>query len=96
MEMVKVTMDTISIWVSLPNLPFNFWNKEALSTICSVLGKPLFSNRYTMKERLSYSRVCVEIDARRVLKDSFTILLEDGSSFVQKVIYDWKPPRCED
>lgn len=22
--------------------------------------------------------------------------MEDGSSFVQKVVYDWRPPRCEE
>lgn len=83
MELVKVTMESIPMWISLLNLSFNLWNKEALSIICCVLGKPLFSNRYTMKkEKLSFSRVCVERDARRDFKDHIILYLEDGMRFI--------------
>lgn len=69
MELVKVTMDSLPVWVSLPNLPFKLWNKDALSVICSVMGKPLFFDRFTMKkERLSFARVCIEVDAHKPLK----------------------------
>lgn len=89
MELFKVTMDSLPVWVSLPNLSFNLWNKETLSIIYNVLGKPLFSDTYTMtKERLSFARVCVEIDARKALKDYINVYLEDDTSFVQKVVYD--------
>lgn len=38
----------------------------------------------------------MEVDAQRDLKYNITVLLEDGSIIVQKVVYDWKPLICEE
>lgn len=55
MELMKVDLSSLPLWVYLPNLLFNLWTKEALSIICNVPGNPLFSAKYTMrKERLSF------------------------------------------
>lgn len=53
-NMERINMKTIPVWVSLPGLPFQYWSGENLSVIGSVLGRPLYTDRYTKsKERLS-------------------------------------------
>ncbi|XP_043724094.1 protein DGS1, mitochondrial-like [Telopea speciosissima] len=57
----KVNLCYVPVWVSLPNLPFHFWSPEALSSIGSVIGKPIVTDKMTSSmERLSYARLCVE------------------------------------
>lgn len=92
--MKRMDLQKIPIWVSLPGLPFHYWSTESLSAIGSVLGKPLYTDRYTKsRERLSYTRICIEVDASEPLQDSIIIEKEDGGEFIQKVLFDWKPLR---
>lgn len=66
-----------------------------MSTIGSVIGKPLYTDRFTKSiERLSYARLCVEIDVAEELPDIAIIITEYGGTHLQKFIYDWKPSRC--
>ncbi|KAJ4962820.1 hypothetical protein NE237_022759 [Protea cynaroides] len=41
-------LKAIPLWVSLPGLPLHLWGNEALSSICSVLGKPLYADATTI------------------------------------------------
>lgn len=96
MEMEKVNVHVIPLWISLPKLPFQFWSSEALSIIGSVVGKLLFTDKSTKsKKRLSYARMHVEVEAATDLKDTITITTEDSKRFVLQVIYDWNPSRCD-
>lgn len=87
--MERIDLQKIPIWVSMPGLPFQYWAPESLSAIGSVLGKPLYTDRHTkQRERLSYARLCVEINAKDPLLDQITIEKENGSEFIQKMKYD--------
>lgn len=52
-------------------------------------------DRYTKsRERLSYARLCIQVNASEPLQNTITIEKEDGGEFTQKVLFDWKPLRC--
>lgn len=96
-EMEKVNLKTIPMWVSLLGLPFQYWSAENLSIIGSVLGKPLYTNQYTKSwERLSCARLCIEINADEPLRETINIHTNKGERHTQRVVYDWKPSRCSE
>ncbi|XP_043697496.1 uncharacterized protein LOC122648332 [Telopea speciosissima] len=46
------------------------------------------------QERLSYARLCVEIEADYEFPDQVAVYDDDGLAFYQKITYEWSPPRC--
>ncbi|XP_070039159.1 uncharacterized protein [Nicotiana tomentosiformis] len=49
-------LQTIPLWVKLPNLPLSCWERETLSRIGSGLGVPVYADECTTKvERISYA-----------------------------------------
>ncbi|KAL0287981.1 UNVERIFIED_CONTAM: hypothetical protein Sradi_7112700 [Sesamum radiatum] len=58
------------VWATLPSLPLECWNPNALSKIGSKLGNPMAMDSLTMNmERISYARILVEVDASKELID---------------------------
>ncbi|CAN0917327.1 hypothetical protein LINGRAHAP2_LOCUS30229 [Linum grandiflorum] len=56
---IKKTM----VWVTLPDLPIEFYNQVAVHRIASKIGKPIRVNRATKEgARGKYARDCVEVD----------------------------------
>ena len=55
--------------------PLDYWAEEGLSYIASAVGKPLYADTMTIScMRLSFARICVEVDV----------------DFVVMVKYHWK------
>ncbi|XVF63878.1 hypothetical protein PTKIN_Ptkin09bG0121400 [Pterospermum kingtungense] len=53
--------------------------KKGLSYIASVLGKPLSMDQITMqRERLAYSRVCIELEAGKEISHAIEMELRNG------------------
>ncbi|KAK3204592.1 hypothetical protein Dsin_018638 [Dipteronia sinensis] len=78
--LTKETYSKISIWVKLFNIPHEYWNEEGLSHFASAVGKPLYADSLTESmKRISYARVCIEIDATCELVDSFDLFMGDDS-----------------
>ncbi|XP_056688217.1 uncharacterized protein [Spinacia oleracea] len=91
-EVLKV----IPLWVKFPNLPLNCWGSDSLSRISSLLGVPLFADGCTTRqERVSFSRVLIEMDVTNPLPDHVWIEDANGKAFKQPVSYDWKPQFCK-
>ncbi|KAK1261263.1 hypothetical protein QJS04_geneDACA018017 [Acorus gramineus] len=68
LEQAKLT--TIPIWVKFPNLPLHLWTPSALGRVASLIGTPPFLDTATrMHTRISYARICVEIQAGDPLPD---------------------------
>ncbi|KAK3229882.1 hypothetical protein Dsin_001763 [Dipteronia sinensis] len=62
--LTKETYSKIPVWVKLFNIPHELWNEEGLSHIASAVEKPLYADSLTESmKRISYARVCIEIDA---------------------------------
>ncbi|KAK3218488.1 hypothetical protein Dsin_012458 [Dipteronia sinensis] len=96
--LTKETCSKIPVWVKLFNIPYEYWNEEGLSHIASAVGKPLYADSLTESmKRISYARVCIEIDATCELVDSFDLFMGDnsepnlGESVEILVEYQWKP-----
>ncbi|XP_042518471.1 beta-glucosidase 18-like [Macadamia integrifolia] len=80
---------------SVSILFFALGAKEALSAIGSVIEHPISSDvRTKTLERLSFVRLCVEVNASEELPFVAAIKDEEGHIFNQEIRYDWKPPRC--
>ncbi|KAK2653178.1 hypothetical protein Ddye_013034 [Dipteronia dyeriana] len=89
------------VCVKLFNIPHECWNEKGLSHIASAVGKLLYADSLTESmKRISFARVCIEIDASCDLVDSFDLFmgdsscLEHGENMEILVEYQWKPKRC--
>nr|TKR79425.1 hypothetical protein D5086_0000272650 [Populus alba] len=85
-------MTQVLVWIKFPNLPLKCWSPRCLSKLSSVLGKPIQSDKLTAtKERVSYARVLVEIDLLADLRSFINVILPNGNTLTQKVIYERCP-----
>jgi len=83
------------VWIQLPDLPLDCWNVRALSKITSRIGKPISTDKMTRtKERLSFARVMVEVDASKEPVKSVEISLPTGVVYHQTVVYEFMPKYC--
>lgn len=81
------------VWLRLPGLPVEFFNKELLMEIGSVVGRPVKVDDYTISgTRGKYARVCVELDLSRTLVPQ--IKLHGPKSVIQKIEYEWLHSIC--
>lgn len=72
------------------------WDNEGLSLISSYLGKPLLADDCTlMRTRLSYARICVEVDVDFHYPASIPLMIDGKIALEMPVEYQWKPPKCE-
>lgn len=71
------------------------FTSKGISHIANGVGVPLFMDKATeMRSRLSFARVCVEVDQVALLPPTIQVKIEDiGCSEVQ-VEYPCKPKYC--
>lgn len=63
-----------------------------LSRIASYVGKPKRTDKLTtIRGRLSYVRVLVEVGATWALKKEIRLKGQDRMEYIQSVVYDWAP-----
>ncbi|XP_059636151.1 uncharacterized protein LOC132278375 [Cornus florida] len=95
MEMSKESCRSIPLWIKFYNIPYEYWAAKGFSHVISAVGKPLFADRLTeSKARLSYARLCVEVDATKPFVESFQLKATNGIVFDIKAEYQWKPMVC--
>jgi hypothetical protein len=99
--LTKESHSKIPVWAKFYNIPHEFWTEDGLSYIASAVGRPLYADSLTEShKRISFARVCVEIDAGAELVDSFDLTLNGGfpgvspSTIEIRVDYQWKPKIC--
>jgi len=94
MQFSKVELSRIPIWIKFHHVPFKYWTNKGLSYIASALGIPLHANVNTlMRKHLTYARVCVEIDASKVLVKEFDLQCPNGIVISISSEYEWLPSR---
>ncbi|KAK9676732.1 hypothetical protein RND81_11G096300 [Saponaria officinalis] len=92
-DMEKIT--SVPVWVLFPGLDPYLWSDSALSKIASKVGKPFFADlTTTLKSRLSFARVMVEVDVSKPLLDHMFINSPFVGFFSQPVEYEWVPHYC--
>ncbi|KAF7120978.1 hypothetical protein RHSIM_Rhsim13G0137500 [Rhododendron simsii] len=94
MQLVKEQMARVPIWAQFYNVPLVLWNEGGLSHLASAVGVPLYADDLTeSRQRLSYAKICVEVDVGSELPD--TVVVEcTGEQVTVGVRYPWKPVKC--
>ncbi|XP_026428352.1 uncharacterized protein LOC113324246 [Papaver somniferum] len=88
-------LKSVPIWINLRKVPLHFWDSDGLSSIASYLGRPVRMDNQTLnRSRISYARVCVEVDVMFDYQASIPVVVDDSKRFNVYVEYSWKPPKC--
>ncbi|KAL0287320.1 UNVERIFIED_CONTAM: putative ribonuclease H protein [Sesamum calycinum] len=81
------------VWIRLPALPVHLFEKNALFTLATKIGKPLRMDEPTADLSRPVARVCVEIDVTSPKVQAVHLQIE-GKTYRQQVIYENCPPYC--
>ena len=87
----------IPLWIQLHNVPDEYWSSRGLTYLASVVRRPLFADSATlMDKRISYARICVELDASKPVVHEFDVQVKGSASNTSrvKVAYQWLSPIC--
>lgn len=96
MTLEKEQLKKVPLWAQFYNVPLEMWTEQGLSYVASAVGNPLYADQLTEScKRLSYAKICVEVDVDSILPESFELSLSNGSKFNIKVWYPWRPLKCE-
>ncbi|KAL7163729.1 hypothetical protein ACSBR2_039783 [Camellia fascicularis] len=94
MKLSKEDKKSILVWVKFYNIPLEYWDGDGLSRIASAVGVPLFMDQPTSSgSRISFARVCVNIQADSIFPDNFVITSGDESISI-RVEYQGVPSKC--
>ncbi|KAL9687995.1 hypothetical protein QQ045_032407 [Rhodiola kirilowii] len=89
------SVESIPIWVRFPGLPPHMRKEPLLSKIASSIGNPIRTDGFTScGDKLMYARVLIEVYVTMDFKKAVTVQGPRGVNYVQKVQYEWLPPRC--
>jgi len=95
-DFITTDMMHMPIWVRFPNLPLKCWSSICLSKITSMIGKHVHCNAPTASmNRLSYAIILVEVDLLVDLPTFVNLVLPNGFSLSQQVMYESLPCFCE-
>ena len=93
--MHRENLDTIPVWIRLPNLNFCFRTNSALSKIGSVIGNPICMDHATAAgTRYAFARICVEVDIDAEFPSELRMKYKE-QTIIQKIDYAWKPNPCK-
>ncbi|XP_028554235.1 uncharacterized protein LOC114580536 [Dendrobium catenatum] len=88
-------LTSVPIWFKIHNLPLCCWTPIGISKIATKVGHPLAVDALTAsKSRLTYARVCVQVDDKANFPETIPICVE-GKLFNLKNQYEWRPTLCE-
>ncbi|XP_059436754.1 uncharacterized protein LOC132169808 [Corylus avellana] len=96
MQLLKISLSSVPVWIKLHNLPIEYWNATCLSYVASGVGKPICADSVTEEQlRLGFARVLVEVDMNSVLPKEIEIVGVDGGRVVVGIEYPWLPVKCK-
>ncbi|KAL6206448.1 hypothetical protein ACLB2K_023696 [Fragaria x ananassa] len=74
----EAKIETLTLWVRLPNLPLHFWHEDAILPVVNVVGRFIKLDEKTKNtENYMFARACIEIDLRTPLKRVLVVHEED-------------------
>ena len=96
MEMLNVQITSLPIWVKFFNIPLEYWTVTSLGYIASAVGIPLHLDTLTENHsRLSYARICIEVDVNFTFPNSALLDLGNGKYSTIRIEYPWVPQKCD-
>lgn len=91
----KISSSKIPLWIILKGIPMELFTIEGINLIANGVGVPLFMDKATeLRRRLSFARVCVEVDLANSLPSSVQVDIEDFGGIKVTVEYPWRPRYC--
>ena len=88
-------LTSLPIWVKFFNLPLEYWTSTSLGYIASVVGCPLHLDNPTKNHsRLSFARICIEVDVDCEFHKSALLDLGNGKYSTIRIKYPWVPHTC--
>ncbi|GAB2215429.1 hypothetical protein Droror1_Dr00019814 [Drosera rotundifolia] len=88
-------LEIVRTWVQFPGLDLQFWDKAALEKIGSRVRNLLYTDvQMTIKGRVSYPRVLLEVHMDKELVEQVQFIDPEGDRVQQCALYEWKPIRC--
>lgn len=95
LELRKEQFTKVPLWAQFYNVPLQLWHEDGLSFIASAIGIPLYADKLTEScKRLSFARLCVEVEVGSILPDTFDVECSNGLTATIGVKYPWKPVKC--
>jgi hypothetical protein len=96
MQLLKLSLSTVPVWVKLHNLPIEYWNSTCLSYVASGIGKPLCADSVTEEQlRLGFARVLIEVNVDSEFPKEIEIEGADGVRVTVGIEYPWLPVKCK-
>ena len=85
------SLQSLPIWVQLPELDIKYWRIECLSKLGSMLGIPIKTDKITKeKSTLSYARLLIEMPLNGPFPEHIDFINDWDVVVRQKVTYEWK------
>ncbi|KAL0912348.1 hypothetical protein M5K25_018315 [Dendrobium thyrsiflorum] len=85
---------SVPIWYKIHDLPLCCWTPTGISKIATKVGHPITVDALTAsKSRLTFARVCVQVDSSASYPEIIPITVE-GKRFDLKIQYEWRPTLC--
>jgi hypothetical protein len=95
MQLLKLSVSSIPVWIKLHNLPMEYWTATCLSHVASGVGKPLCADSVTEEQlRLGFARVLVEVNVDSEFPKEIEIAGSDGIPVTVGIEYPWIPIKC--
>jgi hypothetical protein len=95
MQVLKLALSSVPVWVKFLHLPMEFWTSNGLSYVASGVGVPLYADKVTEEQkRLGFARVLIEIDVHSACPKELIICRANGDMVTVGVVYSWLPPKC--
>ena len=96
MQLLKISLSSVPVWIKLHKLPIEFWNATCLSYVASGVGKPICANSVSNEQlRLGFGKVLVEVNMESVFPKEIEIVGVDGGRVVVGIEYPWFPVKCK-
>ena len=93
--MLNIQLTSLPIWVKFYNIPLEYWTNTCLGYIASAVGKPLHMDSLTEnRTRLSFSRICIEVDLSSKFHKTARLNLGNGKYTTIRIEYPWVPHNC--
>ncbi|KAK8609228.1 hypothetical protein V6N13_025534 [Hibiscus sabdariffa] len=86
-------LDRMPVWIQLYIVPLELYTKYGLIYISSALGNPPYMDSIiASKQRLEFTKVCIELEANATVIDSIEVILPYGNLVSVKVKVPLMPP----
>uniref|UniRef100_A0A803PBZ5 DUF4283 domain-containing protein n=1 Tax=Cannabis sativa TaxID=3483 RepID=A0A803PBZ5_CANSA len=97
----SVDMDTVNmvrsvpVWIRLNSLGLQYWSRNNLSAMVSIIGKPIMIDKVTKDGSIVlFARVLVDMEISDNPPKMISYINERNQLMDQSVEYDWLPTKC--